>query len=1345
MAESFSGIGIKDAIAQRLAVTNETIRDRYGIAFNFVQDGTGMTDEVHAVAFHQAGRLSMVPRQINNERSLARGQRDGWYAVGTPEGILAHEAGHYIGSNGARAQDAQLRANVAARQLFPSNEAFRAAMNDLSGYSASAPSERMPEIFAAHLLMPEDQKPEWLKTWGDTFDREYGANLPENRDDQGPSTPAAEQTPQPEEAPPAEAPSSDAEGLRAAQDSVIDSIAAMPADARVTAVRMFPRDIRDGQLLARAREREQVRPWEGTQAVIRAVEQANAEEDGTTQPDTEDLARMTDQELDQLRRDLIERIADIHDATSPETRERDRQLLRRLRDERNAILQEQTRRQEEADAETEARNPDPVDETPAETPNAGDRVRTADGVEGEVMRVQPGGVIFFMDDNGTTSTLQPGTYTRVDAIPPEPEAAPPEGPRNDASSWRRWGDRAQQIADSPGPTLEDLRTSTQRYRDGARIPTDEYNANIERIRVAFQEMYGPGDGSIGRNGATVEVATVSSYGASAGVTGFILKDGERIGNFTRSIKWDPYTGKPKEIHNDYFRINPEHQGQGIAEDLYRRQENWAIREGVPRITIHANIDVGGYAWASKGYDFRSRAQATRILGRMRQNTRWQTSGEHGDAFRAAQEQLDTWSNNMSSGGRAPTAYELSQLGRENAWTTDAGKQMWPGKALMLGTGWQAVKRLTPPRGASRGRAAGTTSADPATLRTANGRALRRGDEMMANGRRGTVISVRPSGIVIFRDESGTQRSTQIRRATALPEVLPANGTTTPDATAPRPDLAPEQLRSLPAATPAELLPGARIVTRLSATRGEVISLERGRRGSPHRIVNFRPDGEGQGSSRIAYVSNTIMEDVADRNAAPRTTAPAPPTPNVPTTPTQDDLNARVPEHMRLGQHVQIRGTGDHGTVTEVYEQRVRMGGSTLPRGRLVVRFTDQDGSRWDIPVDSGRLQPYTPPPPRSTWEPSRDAGNYAAWGARGAEIAQSNGPNMRQMAWDLQNARGTEAGYRTQIEQMYNGDRGLGSQGYKVRMRELSFRADPYGGGRSRMHIQGSLRDADGLEVGTVSRTVYFDGAGDPVEVHNDLFTIDRAYRGQGVASDLYRRQENWAIQQGVSKITIHANIDVGGYAWARAGYDYQNRDQADMHLRSLISRASDRSGPEYAAALEELRSFQQRMRDNPTWFPTPWELSRVGRTDAEGHDIIMTDRNGKPTWPGKELMLGTDWLAVKHLRPANPRDMSSTTGVVNADPIPAGPIAPTAEQLDEDRAQVQDQLNEMARENGLDRSGYTPETLVGMYEDDVRRDLREYPNDDVTIGVPSMSEITIPNRLVRDMLGMPLTASLVG
>jgi hypothetical protein len=25
------------------------------------------------------------------------------------------------------------------------------------------------------------------------------------------------------------------------------------------------------------------------------------------------------------------------------------------------------------------------------------------------------------------------------------------------------------------------------------------------------------------------------------------------------------------------------------------------------------------------------------------------------------------------------------------------------------------------------------------------------------------------------------------------------------------------------------------------------------------------------------------------------------------------------------------------------------------------------------------------------------------------------------------------------------------------------------------------------------------------------------------------------------------------------------------------------------------------------------------------------------------------------------------------------------------------------------------------------------------------MSEITIPNRLVRDMLGMPLTASLVG
>lgn len=1212
----------------------------------------------------------------------------------------------------------------------------------------------------------------------------------------------------------------------------------------------MPRASRD-QLLARAQERHHARNWEGTDAVIRAIQQANAEEDGTSQPDVSDLGRMTDPELDRHRQDIVIRIADVHDATSPETGIRDRELIRRLRDERNAIMREQSRRRAAAQP-----TPDPAPEslTDAELvqtrallmenlfpaggpgPTGDDRARMIarrDAIIAEQIRrrtasdaaeppaVEPDAPVVESNaevlrqitdaeldhlrqgltarwvDNQTPANRAEldaaiaeqarrvnARITAEDAARATPEsavieAAPDVPPApvnypsgNDASAWSRWGDRAQEIADTPGPTLADLKEKLRRYNsDGNMRSSEELNAARAEMIAAVEQMYNGPNGTLGTGGATVEINSVSMSGFS----GYILKDGERIGSFNRSITYR--AGAPIEMHNGYMSIQPAHQGQGIAEDLYRRQENWAIREGIPKITIHANIDVGGYAWASKGYDFTSKAQARRMVNNLLSRSRYGGGGDHRTEFEAARVRLNEISRELERpGGRSPTAFELSQLGRENAWTDDRGRLMWPGKSMMLGTSWQAVKKLNPPRGGGRGRSARPNAAAGITT-TANGKELRPGMQVYANGRRGRVTHVRPgTGVAIFRDEDGNQRSAQIRRMRTIPEVA-----------TPRAELTPDNLRDLPMARPEMLTPGQRVVTRLSATRGSVTSLarlnQRSSRARNNRIVNIHTD---DGRDIIAYNSNTILEAEADRAAAPpppprplqsgdiirdtrtgrrgrissidaRTgkiyydemrdregneyggTYSADPTnieregdPAPPVTPAAlPDANGLVPEHLRVGQHVQMRGMRqENGIVQEVYLDS---------SGRPMVRFTGPTGQRWDQPVAPGytRVEAYTPPPARSTWEPSRDADSYSAWGYRAGAIANTNGINLRTAPYDLLASPESHTALRTALEDMYGS---MGEGNLRMRITALDYRESSYGDG-GRLSFAGSIRDADGVEVGTINRTVRYDDPTDPTrptEIHNNFLQINRSVRGQGMAQDLYRRQENWAIQQGIDKITIHANIDVGGYAWASAGYDYQSRFDASSHLDHLIRGARAYSGdPEMDAALVQLRDYRARMDQDTTWFPTPWELSRIGHTP------------GAQTWPGKRLMLGSDWMAIKNLVPNNARDMSGARGVVDA--TPRTPPAPTRPQRPgpatsrraaalaaEEESSIQQQLEEMARENGYPRSMYTARSLIESYRDQVMADLRADPTGDVTIGVPSMSEITIPNALVRRLLNLP-------
>jgi hypothetical protein len=111
-----------------------------------------------------------------------------------------------------------------------------------------------------------------------------------------------------------------------------------------------------------------------------------------------------------------------------------------------------------------------------------------------------------------------------------------------------------------------------------------------------------------------QVTQVSSSSGQIQVRG-IVKNGDReVGSFTRTIY------SHGEIHHDYFRINDEFETTGFGSAFYKQQEDAYVAAGIKKVTINANLNVGGYAWAAMGFD----ASNNRISGLLDEvKTKWQ--------------------------------------------------------------------------------------------------------------------------------------------------------------------------------------------------------------------------------------------------------------------------------------------------------------------------------------------------------------------------------------------------------------------------------------------------------------------------------------------------------------------------------------------------------------------------------------------------------------------------------------------------------------------------------------------------------------------------------------------------
>lgn len=177
--------------------------------------------------------------------------------------------------------------------------------------------------------------------------------------------------------------------------------------------------------------------------------------------------------------------------------------------------------------------------------------------------------------------------------------------------------------------------------------------------------------------------------------------------------------------------------------------------------------------------------------------------------------------------------------------------------------------------------------------------------------------------------------------------------------------------------------------------------------------------------------------------------------------------------------------------------------------------------------------------------------------------------------------------------------------------------------GTDSVQVTVDMYDPDDKWVGRAMRTLSPSKTdSDKPTVSHTTFQLAPRAREGGFSTRWLRQMEDRYRDQGIDEITLTTN-NVGGYAWAKAGFDFADEQQ----MRQMADRFELRSEAPTSVygdsdqAKQQMRELAARARStNPDDHPLPVEFAMVGWEP------------GAASWPGKDAMLGTAWKGVKKL-----------------------------------------------------------------------------------------------------------------
>jgi GNAT superfamily N-acetyltransferase len=179
---------------------------------------------------------------------------------------------------------------------------------------------------------------------------------------------------------------------------------------------------------------------------------------------------------------------------------------------------------------------------------------------------------------------------------------------------------------------------------------------------------------------------------------------------------------------------------------------------------------------------------------------------------------------------------------------------------------------------------------------------------------------------------------------------------------------------------------------------------------------------------------------------------------------------------------------------------------------------------------------------------------------------------------------------------------------------------EPVAGGRIQAQVK--VYNADGQWIGQAVRTIEPPKKpGGKTRIYHNSFQLSPRAQGGGFSSRWLRRMEDRYREQGIGEIALTTQ-DVGGYAWAKAGFDFSDRKEAQVAAASLGRKLKMKSWRNQMTQrqITDGEELIRRAKTGGEDFPTPAEFAMLGWMP------------GLETWVGKEAMLGTGWHGVKEL-----------------------------------------------------------------------------------------------------------------
>ena len=161
-------------------------------------------------------------------------------------------------------------------------------------------------------------------------------------------------------------------------------------------------------------------------------------------------------------------------------------------------------------------------------------------------------------------------------------------------------------------------------------------------------------------------------------------------------------------------------------------------------------------------------------------------------------------------------------------------------------------------------------------------------------------------------------------------------------------------------------------------------------------------------------------------------------------------------------------------------------------------------------------------------------------------------------------------------------------------------------------YVSIDIKDRDGNVIGNAERIIR---PPDQRTVEHGGMAFEGPFQGQGFASRYNAHVEDAYRENGIEKITLNANFDVGGYAWARAGYDFSGGGGRHSGGRASVAARARKEGRKFNP---DVQAEIERVASNPN--ASPIDFAMIGH------------QPGVSTWPGKQIMLGSVWEGVKTL-----------------------------------------------------------------------------------------------------------------